>query len=277
MRITQADLLRKLRAADRSAALELLDAGRGVGARQVGGKVSVSIRLPMPLADSGAVTLFVVTHKRGGETYTYWLDHWPRAFNKAKRRYQQGLESVFGSRVIGAQAAKHVALSDARERMPRLKPLLQRLITDLSKIEHRQSTKAGLDESLGGLEGEVRKRMIRHRKREARLRADKIRDCLRRGQALACEVETCRVDFEERYGDLGRDYIQVHHMKPLADRTRPQSTPPSDLRLVCPNCHAMIHRGGACRTLRAISRAIRRARERCGPNKRLKLAARVEY
>jgi 5-methylcytosine-specific restriction protein A len=52
----------------------------------------------------------------------------------------------------------------------------------------------------------------------------------------------CGLLFEERYGELGKDFIHVHHLKPLAlsDGTY-QLDPIEDLRPVCPNCHAMLH------------------------------------
>jgi 5-methylcytosine-specific restriction enzyme A len=54
----------------------------------------------------------------------------------------------------------------------------------------------------------------------------------------------CKFSFEERYGPLGRDYIHVHHTIELS-RVPPgyQVNPITDLIPLCPNCHAMIHRG----------------------------------
>lgn len=53
----------------------------------------------------------------------------------------------------------------------------------------------------------------------------------------------CDLLFEERYGELGKDFIHVHHLKPLAlTDDRYELDPVEDLRPVCPNCHAMLHR-----------------------------------
>jgi 5-methylcytosine-specific restriction protein A len=54
----------------------------------------------------------------------------------------------------------------------------------------------------------------------------------------------CDFSFEERYGELGKDFIHVHHTIELS-RVPPgyHVDPINDLRPVCPNCHAMIHRG----------------------------------
>lgn len=54
----------------------------------------------------------------------------------------------------------------------------------------------------------------------------------------------CRFSFEDRYGPLGRSYIHVHHTLELS-KVPPgyRVNPITDLVPVCPNCHAMIHRG----------------------------------
>jgi 5-methylcytosine-specific restriction protein A len=58
---------------------------------------------------------------------------------------------------------------------------------------------------------------------------------------LRCYV--CAFDFAEKYGELGLGFIHVHHLSPFAARTGPRLTDPvTDLRPVCPNCHAMLHR-----------------------------------
>jgi 5-methylcytosine-specific restriction protein A len=45
------------------------------------------------------------------------------------------------------------------------------------------------------------------------------------------------------YGDLGKGFIHVHHLVPLASIGHEYILDPvHDLRPVCPNCHAMLHR-----------------------------------
>lgn len=52
----------------------------------------------------------------------------------------------------------------------------------------------------------------------------------------------CGLSFEAVYGDLGRSFIECHHVDPLSKRSRPTKTSPDDLALVCANCHRMLHR-----------------------------------
>lgn len=106
------------------------------------------------------------------------------------------------------------------------------------------------DIELVAMEGAERIALVRHRKREQSLREAKIGEARKFGNGrLKCEVPGCSFDFEAVYGELGRDYVHVHHLKPLGDRTTPSQTRLTDLAVVCANCHAMIHRGGKCCSL----------------------------
>jgi len=59
---------------------------------------------------------------------------------------------------------------------------------------------------------------------------------------LNCTV--CGLNFEARYGKVGAGFIHVHHLTPLSKiKVGYQVDPKQDLRPVCPNCHAMLHRG----------------------------------
>jgi predicted HNH restriction endonuclease len=58
------------------------------------------------------------------------------------------------------------------------------------------------------------------------------------------DCAVCGFNFEGRYGDRGKDFIHVHHLKPMAlTDGEYELDPVTDLRPVCPNCHAMLHRG----------------------------------
>lgn len=53
----------------------------------------------------------------------------------------------------------------------------------------------------------------------------------------------CKFDFEKIYGEIGKGFIHVHHIKPLSEINKQYKINPiKDLRPVCPNCHAMIHK-----------------------------------
>ena len=55
----------------------------------------------------------------------------------------------------------------------------------------------------------------------------------------------CDLLFSEEYGERGAKFIHVHHLNPLHSAGGSVFTSPiKDLRPVCPNCHAMLHKGG---------------------------------
>lgn len=56
------------------------------------------------------------------------------------------------------------------------------------------------------------------------------------------ECSVCGLDFEKQYGQIGKGFIHVHHLKPLSTGEVYQLNPITDLIPVCPNCHSMLHR-----------------------------------
>jgi len=53
----------------------------------------------------------------------------------------------------------------------------------------------------------------------------------------------CGFNFEKIYGEIGKNFIHVHHIKPLSEiKEEYKVNPVEDLRPVCPNCHAMLHK-----------------------------------
>lgn len=142
-------------------------------------------------------------------------------------------------------------------------PRLQKFFLKLKRAtvrglghKYRGKTAQPIDEELEAFEGRTRKYFITHRRREAILRLDKIRD-VRRNNAgrLRCEVPGCGFDFGKCYGELGDGYVQVHHLRPLSAASgKGVKTRIKDLAVVCANCHVMIHRFGACRPLKGLLR-----------------------
>jgi len=62
-------------------------------------------------------------------------------------------------------------------------------------------------------------------------------------ERYGCTCSVCDFNFEVFYGDIGTGFIHVHHLTPLAEvDSRYSVDPVQDLRPVCPNCHAMIHK-----------------------------------
>lgn len=67
------------------------------------------------------------------------------------------------------------------------------------------------------------------------------RDICLRLHGYKCAV--CGFDFESVYGEIGRKYIEVHHIKPVCKFDGSEHFDPTkDLVPLCSNCHSMAHR-----------------------------------
>lgn len=93
------------------------------------------------------------------------------------------------------------------------------------------------DELIGELaEGAVRRVAVNVYERDPAARAQ----CIAK-HGTSCVV--CGFSFERAYGAIGRGFIHVHHLEPLGVAKAEHTVDPvADLRPVCPNCHAMLHR-----------------------------------
>ncbi len=73
-----------------------------------------------------------------------------------------------------------------------------------------------------------------------------------------CACFVCGFDFGERYGDIGKGFIHVHHLVPISDIDKGYSVNPiEDLRPVCPNCHAMLHKSSSTLSIEELQTRIR--------------------
>lgn len=53
----------------------------------------------------------------------------------------------------------------------------------------------------------------------------------------------CSFNFKEKYGEWGAGFIHVHHTVPLSDGQGVRLVnPETDMIVLCPNCHSMVHR-----------------------------------
>lgn len=69
----------------------------------------------------------------------------------------------------------------------------------------------------------------------------------------------CDFDFEKIYGEIGQNFIHVHHIKPLSEIDKEyEINPINDLRPVCPNCHAMLHRKVPAYSIEEMKSVIKR-------------------
>jgi len=97
-------------------------------------------------------------------------------------------------------------------------------------------------------EGAVRRITVNAYERDPRARAD----CIAHYGTNCC---ICDFNFSSAFGDIGEGFIHVHHLKQLSDIGEKYSVDPvADLRPVCPNCHAVVHRRSPPYTIEEIKK-----------------------
>lgn len=102
-------------------------------------------------------------------------------------------------------------------------------------------------------EGGVVLRLHKRYERDRKLVAEKLKAAKAAGP-LACEV--CSFDYGKAYGELGTDFIEVHHLSPVHSMKPGQKTKLTDLALLCANCHRMAHRKRSPLGLEALHNAL---------------------
>lgn len=113
----------------------------------------------------------------------------------------------------------------------------------------------GHSEIISRLEGESNSRFHKRIERDSNF----IRQIKSRYQQqdplMHCQI--CSFSYAEKYGDLGKGYIEAHHKIPLSKLEDACQTKESDIIFVCANCHRMIHSKTPEQTIDDIKNYIR--------------------
>lgn len=110
--------------------------------------------------------------------------------------------------------------------------------------------------SEGYKEGRVTKYYVKKYERDPRNRREAIR-------IHKCKCMACGFDFQKVYGELGKNFIEVHHVVPLSSRDEIiEINPATDLVCLCSNCHRMVHRKkNAIVTIEELKTVLEKAKE----------------
>jgi 5-methylcytosine-specific restriction enzyme A len=191
-------------------------------------------------------------YRRTGEEAGYWASYFLRELKK-----RGGLETAKrilakpdGSGVTkGFIALDRAGLIELTVEAVALSPEFSHLFTPKElETAHRRLTKFStsgwrppgmfpdeVPEGATYLEGAVSRVLVNRYERVASAREA----CLRK-HGTSCRV--CGFSFPERYGEIGQNYIHVHHVQGIASLGKDYKIDPErDLVPVCPNCHAMLH------------------------------------
>lgn len=81
-----------------------------------------------------------------------------------------------------------------------------------------------------------------------------VKECKKHYGTRCC---VCGFDFEKTYGKLGKGFIHVHHLIQISSiGCNYEIDPIKDLRPVCPNCHAMLHRDQQISTVDELKKML---------------------
>lgn len=130
-------------------------------------------------------------------------------------------------------------------------------LEEILNLERRFDVEAGVlpEEEFGPYhEGAVRQVTVNAYERDP----DARRCCIQHYGTTCC---VCGFNFGVTYGTLGEGFIHVHHLKPLSEiGEEHQVNPLADLRPVCPNCHAMLHRRTPAYSIEELQQVLQRKR-----------------
>ena len=141
------------------------------------------------------------------------------------------------------ESRRKTTLHDLAKVLEKHRKLVSRESTDFISPEEISSTKKIL-------EGRLKIVRVNFYERSAKARST----CIEKHGTI-CAV--CEFNFGKIYGDIGKGFIHVHHLRDLASIGKEyEINPIEDLRPVCPNCHAMLHKSNPPYTIKQMKEMI---------------------
>lgn len=100
-------------------------------------------------------------------------------------------------------------------------------------------------------EGQLSEAKILRRRRNINARNQCLKD-----SGYTCYV--CGFNFEKVYGEIGKNFLEVHHLKPISSYTEEHIIPQSELCALCSNCHSIVHRTKPPLDVEVLKQAIKK-------------------
>lgn len=169
----------------------------------------------------------------------FWTCHWQKRgwcddINPEYEPTSGSLSNIFRKRGVSVGDVVYiVSLIDGQ-----LVTVSEEILLDGNIADARRSVMLP-EEVPGGSaynEGSVERILVNRYERDRRARDECVRH-----YGTSCSL--CGFDFFAAYGEAMAGFIYVHHLNPLSSAGEDyQIDPVRDLRPVCPNCHAALHR-----------------------------------
>lgn len=166
----------------------------------------------------------------------YWLDDSEYEKSLNGKFFNLQLVEEVDSEKLTLQVLLKNGLNAAPQGPIKLKEELESYISTVFGTANDEFFPEVLDSTIEIFEGLKKQVSVNKYERSSIARAKCI-------EAHGCSCKICSFSFQQAYGDLGKDFIHVHHITPI--HTIGQSYKidyANDLIPVCPNCHAMLHR-----------------------------------
>ena len=103
-------------------------------------------------------------------------------------------------------------------------------------------------------EGAKKRRFHLFRERDRRVVAKVKEQRLKEDPLLHCDI--CGFSFVEKYGEMGKGFIEAHHKIPISKLEKESAIRLEDFDLICSNCHRMIHHEGETLTLAELKQRL---------------------
>ena len=124
-------------------------------------------------------------------------------------------------------------------------------LRDISSIHEIELTQEDDEFS----EGKILLKKHLSRERNPHLISKAKRNFLQKHDRLFCEV--CGFDFAKTYGEIGENFIEAHHIRPVSKMTDGEKTKLEDIVMVCSNCHSMLHRKKPWLTVEQMKKVLK--------------------
>lgn len=87
-------------------------------------------------------------------------------------------------------------------------------------------------------------------------RVQKLREMAIQHHGTTCVV--CGFSFAKKYGELGKDFIEIHHLNPIFEYTEEINVnPKTDLVPLCSNCHRIIHKKSKMLSVEQLKKIVK--------------------
>ena len=79
-------------------------------------------------------------------------------------------------------------------------------------------------------------------------------------------IDFLLIIFVKIYGEIGDNFIEAHHIKPISNMEDGEKTKIEDIVMLCSNCHSMMHRKKPWLTIEQLKKSIKRQQEQSNIN-----------